>query len=112
MRKYLLLLVLCVGLGGAFNVEAQLTQQRMLPANGERGQLGDPQPLPLVKIGRSVLRVAPGGVIYDQSNRSITHGNLPASAYVLYTKDQNGDIQRLYVLTNDERIRLDETRRR
>ena len=58
------------------------------------------------------MRLAPGGVIYDQANRSILHGSLPASAPVLYTKDPNGDIQRIYVLTEDERIRLDQARRR
>ena len=112
MCKSLLLLIFCVYLGDAASVEAQLIQQRALPANGERGRLGDPHSLPLVQIGSRVLRLAPGGVIYDQANRSITHGNLPPSAHVLYTQDQNGDIQRLYVLTDDERIRLDEARRR
>jgi hypothetical protein len=112
MRKCLLLLIFCAYLSDVSNVEAQLIQQRPLPANGERGRLGDPQSLPLVKIGSRMLRLAPGGVIYDQANRSITHAGLPPAAHVLYTQDQNGDIQRLYVLTDDERMRLDEARRR
>ena len=112
MRKSLLLLIFCACLGGGAGVEAQLIQQRFLPAGGERGRLGDPQALPLVKIGSRLMRLAPGAVIYDQANRSILHGSLPASAHILYTKNPNGDIQRIYVLTEDERTRLDQARRR
>lgn len=109
MRKYLLLLTL-YGLAAIGSVHAQ--HVRMLPAQGERGTLGESQPLPLVKIGGKVLRLAPGGVIYDQSNRSIVHAALPAAANVLYTKDLNGDIQRIYILTEQEQARLDRAGKR
>ena len=112
MCKSLLLLLLCACLGVASDARAQLIQQRFLPADGERGRLGDPQPMPLVKIGSRMLRLGPGAVIYDQQNRSILQGNLPAAAYVLYTKDTNGDIRRIYVLTEEERTKLDQARRR
>ena len=112
MRKYMLLLVLCASFGATAEVGAQLIQLRPLPANGERGRLSEPQAMPLVKIGSRVLRLAPGGVIYDQQNRFILHGNLPAGAYVLFTRDSNHDIQRLYVLSDDERTRLDQAGRR
>ena len=79
---------------------------RLLPANGERGKTGASQPLPHVTIGSRVLRLAPGGVIYDQQNRSIIHAHLPVAAEVLYTKDQSGDIQRIYILTDQEQARL------
>jgi hypothetical protein len=104
MRKYLLLLVLYSLLGCA---SAHAQHVRILPAQGERGTLGASQPLPLVKIGSKVLRLAPGGVIYDQSNRFIVHSHLPPDAAVLYTKDLNGDIQRIYILTEQEQARLD-----
>ena len=109
MHKYLLLLTLygLVAIGSAYAQHV-----RMLPAQGERGTLGENQPLPLVKIGGKVLRLAPGGVIYDQSNRSIVHANLPAAAAVLYTKDLNGDIQRMYILTEQEQVRLDRAGKR
>ena len=109
MRKYLLLLILY----SLFACTAAYAQHvRMLPAQGERGTLGESQPLPLVKIGSKVFRLAPGGVIYDQSNRFIVHAHLPPDAAVLYTKDLNGDIQRIYILTEQEQTRLDRAGKR
>lgn len=106
MRKLLLLLVLCAAWAAPAASHAQLIQQRFLPAQGERGRLGDAQVLPMVKISGRVLRLAPGGVIYDQHNRSIVHAHLPAGAEIFYTRDQNGDVQRIYILTDQERERL------
>ena len=112
MRKLLLLLILYSGVCGWQTAEAQYMNQRVLPAQGERGTTGAPQPLPNVQIGSKVLRLAPGGVIYDRQNRSIVHGQLPPSADILYTQNQTGDIQRIYVLTEQEKARLDQMRKR
>lgn len=96
------------------SVNAQVYAQvmRLLPAAGERGKTGASQPLPNVKIGNKVLRLAPGGVIYDQHNRSIVHAHLPVAAEVLYTKDQGGNIQRIYILTEQEQARLAQAAKR
>ena len=112
MRKLLLLLVLCSCTLGWQQAAAQYMNQRVLPLQGERGTTGPPQPMPNVQIGSKVLRLAPGGVIYDQQNRSIVHGHLPPSADVLYTTNQGGDIQRIYILTEQEKARLDQMRKR
>ena len=109
MRKYLLLLTFYSLFAGA---SAHAQQMRILPAQGERGTLGESQPLPLVKIGSRVLRLAPGGVIYDQSNRFIVHAHLPPDAAVFYTKNANGDIQRIYILTEQEQALLDRAGKR
>ena|SRR5437870_2055488 len=85
---------------------------RQLPTKGERGFLGDPQPLPAVVIGGNILRLAPGGVIFDQQNRSIVHATLPPRADVFYTTNANGDIQRMYILTPDESALLDRSPRK
>ena len=85
---------------------------RLLPENGERGKTGEKQPLPVVKIGSRVMRLAPGGVIYDQQNRFLVHSQLPAQIDVLYIRDPAGDIQRLYVLTDLERASLDRAGKR
>ena len=112
MRKCLLSLLLCTFFAvGSGALEAQSLQLRFLPEKGERGRLGEAQALPLVKIGSRVLRLAPGGLIFDQSNRTIVHASLPPGADVLYTRDQNGDIQRMYILTAQERAALDQRRR-
>ena len=109
MRKYLLLLAF-YGLFACTTAYAQ--HVRILPAQGERGTLGESQPLPLVKIGSKVFRLAPGGVIFDQSNRFIVHSHIPTGAAVLYTKDFNGDIQRIYILTEQEQAQLDRAGKR
>jgi hypothetical protein len=103
MRKLLLLL--------ALSLFMQLTHghaqvMRTLPAAFERGRTAESQPLPHVKIGSRVLRLAPGAVIYDQHNRSIVHEHLPVGSEVAYTKDQSGTIQRIYILTDQELLRL------
>jgi hypothetical protein len=105
----LFLLIVCIACSVAV-VQAQTL--RMLPAQGERGKLGESQPLPFVKIGNRVLRLAPGGVIYDEQNRSVVHAHLPPSAEVFYTKNPTGDIQRIYILTEQEKARLDQSRKR
>ncbi len=85
---------------------------RFLPADAELGRTGDSQPLPLVRIGNRQLRLAPGGIIFDQHNRSIVHAHLPVNADILYTRNQGGDIQRLYILTDQEKIRLQQAGKR
>jgi hypothetical protein len=105
MRKAHVLL--CLALMCADSASAQFISQRFLPAQGERGRTGEPQPLPMVKIGNRVLRLAPGAVIYDQQNRSILHAQLPPSADVYFTKDLTGNVLRVYILTEQERARLD-----
>ena len=105
MRKLLVLLLfsIAIGIGGA---DARAQAIRMLPPKAERGTLGSNQPLPQVQIGSDVLRLAPGAMIFDQQNRSIVHSQLPSDADILYTKDQNGDIQRIYILTEQEKSQL------
>ena len=105
LTRFTVFAVLALAL--AASASAQLLHQRQLPASGKRGELGEPLPLPLVRIGRDVLRLAPGSVIYDATNRAVLHGGLPSQGAVLYTTDANGDIQRLYVLTPAEQAMLD-----
>lgn len=105
MRKAPVLLCLALMWAGA--AAGQFISQRFLPAQGERGRLGEPQPLPMVKIGNRVLRLAPGAVVYDQQNRSIVHAEIPPRADVYFTKDLTGNVLRVYILTEQERTRLD-----
>ena len=96
-----------LGLGFIAVATAQLMHQRQLPGDGLRGDLGAPLPLPMVQIGREVLRLSPGAVVYDAQNRTIVQSALPSEGAVLYTKDANGDVQRLYILTPSEQAMLD-----
>jgi len=61
---------------------------------------------PSCKTARQVLRLAPGGRITDENNRSIVHAHLPAQATVLYTLDNQGDISRIIILTPEEAARI------
>jgi hypothetical protein len=76
---------------------------RQLPTNGKLGELtGQQQPFPLLLIDNTVVRLAPGGRVYDVNNRIILHGTLPPSATVLFVLDMNGDVSRVYILREDE----------
>ena len=80
---------------------AQLSRE--LPANGKLGVLvGQQQPFPMLQINNQLVRLAPGGRIYDQHNRTILHTFLPERATVLFVQDMNGDISRLYILRPEE----------
>ena len=82
-------------------------QFRTLPANAKRAIVGQQQyPLPYVNLGGVVAKLAPGGVIYDQNNRSIVHNALPPGADVAFVIDANGDIRRIYILTPQEQARF------
>ena len=100
MRKLMLLLAFLV-------CAAPALAQRALPADAKRATIGDRQALPMVQIGNDVLRLAPGGIIVDTNNRTITHGQLPPGAEVLYVTDKNGDVLRIVLLTPEEQARLD-----
>ena len=103
LRKLLpcLLAVLVITAGSA---NAQL---RTLPTNAKRATIGQEQyPLPYINIGGTRLKLAPGGVIYDQNNRTIVHGALPPGADVAVVPDMNGDIGRIYILTPQEQAQF------
>jgi hypothetical protein len=85
---------------------AAWAQLRTLPANAKRAQLTGYQN-PFVILSGEARRLAPGAVIFDTDNRTITPGFLPASADVVYTVDNSGSVMRIYLLTVQERQRLD-----
>ena len=99
MRKGIWILALTAAIAAAGHAQTF----RQLPANGKLGELaGQQQPFPLVQIDGNILRLAPGGRIYDPNNRIILHNALPASATVLFAQDMNGDVARIYILRADE----------
>ncbi len=103
VRKLLpvMLVVLIAAAGSAY------AQVRTLPANAKRATIGQEQyPLPYINIGGTQVRLAPGGVIYDQNNRTIVHGALPPGADVAVVPDMNGDIGRIYILTPQEQAQF------
>ena len=72
--------------------------------------IGQQQAFPLLQINNKILRLAPGGRIIDEQNRTIVHGSLPQQASVLFVEDMNGDISRIYLLRPDELERIKQAR--
>jgi hypothetical protein len=107
----MLTLLLALGTAGSMTLgstDARAQFQRNLPANGALGVLtADPNlPLPMVRIDSRLFRMAPGGIIVDQNNRTLLHAQIPqrAAAYVVF--DANGDVLRMFLLTPEELQRL------
>jgi hypothetical protein len=100
-RLVLLVLAMCFAVSGA------LAQLRTVPQNAKLARVGEAQPLPFVQLNGNVVRLAPGGVIFDQNNRSILHGALPPGVRVAYTLELGGDVSRIYILTAQEQAQFD-----
>jgi hypothetical protein len=112
MRKILLLLKIFALTGLIAMAQSSYAQvQRVLPANGQRGVTGESRPLPMIVINRTEVKLAPGGIIFDTNNRTILHQSLPAGADVWFQLGLSGDIQRIYILTPEERTRLDQAKK-
>ena len=85
-------------------------QIRALPAEAKRATVGQPLELPYVNLNGKQVRLAPGGIIIDQNNRTIVHNALPPGAAVVFTTDINGDIGRIYLMTPQEQAQFVEKR--
>jgi hypothetical protein len=101
------LVLIMLGTLAAGSAYAQL---RSLPQNAHFGQLGEAQSLPYVQINRKLHKLAPGGVIYDENNRTILQNALPSDVRIAYTVDMAGDIARIYILTATERAQHERKR--
>jgi hypothetical protein len=111
MRKLMLLLAFSAYLGASLAQPiATPAVNRQLPVNAQRAETGDNQPLPVVVLNNEAYRLAPGGIIIDANNRTITHNRLPQGADVLYTQNAAGEITRIVILRPEEQARLDSIR--
>jgi len=99
MRKLMLLLTFLACVTSAW-------AQRTLPADAKRATIGVPQALPVVQLGKELLRLAPGGIIVDAQNRTVTHNQIPPGGDALYLLNRNGEITRMVILTPEEQARL------
>jgi hypothetical protein len=107
MRRWIWTLALAT----AWVATSHAQMPRQLPQDGKLGELvGQSQPFPLLQINDQVVRLAPGGRIYDQQNRTILHTFLPERAVVLFVQDMNGDISRVYILRPEELEQLQRPR--
>ena len=107
MRRWAWILALTT----AFAATSHAQLPRQFPANGKLGEMVGQQHLfPLIQINDKVLRLAPGGRVIDENNRTLLHSYLPKQAYVLFVEDMNGDLSRVYILRPDELEQLKRAR--
>lgn len=77
-------------------------QPRTFPANTLRGVL-TATVYPQVTIDGQTRVLAPGAKIYGQQNTIVMHSTLVNSALIVfYTLDNQGYINRVWILTNEE----------
>jgi len=57
---------------------------------------------PYVMVNKQVLRLAVGARIYNERNLIVMPATMPEKANVLFKTDINGDISRVWILTDDE----------
>jgi hypothetical protein len=57
---------------------------------------------PYVKAGKDTLRLAVSARIYSEQNLIIMPAAAPAKASVLFKTDINGEVSRVWILTDDE----------
>ena len=57
---------------------------------------------PYVKAGKETLRLAASARIYSEHNLIIMPAAAPTKANVLFKTDINGEISRVWILTDDE----------
>jgi len=112
LRRLLCLMGLCLALGGGcLGVQAQ-TIVRPIPVTAAFGKMSAPAN-GYVTIDKYMYHLAPGLVIRDQNNFLVLVGalqNLNGTLYVRYLTDMNGDVQRIWILTNQELAVLDPKR--
>jgi len=95
-------LVVGVALGAALSASSAIVSAaRTLPGDATFAE-GAEFNYPYVKAGKQILRLAAGARIYNERNLIIMPGTVPAKASVLYRTDSNGQISRVWILSDDE----------
>jgi hypothetical protein len=74
---------------------------RMLPQNVQVGQLSGVA-YPDVRIGGTVMRLAPGARIYDTFNRIMIPASMPQGGKVFYLLDSSGLLIQMWLPTPEE----------
>ena len=81
---------------------AAVGQVRAIPSNATRGTMSPASGMIVVLDGDTVA-LAAGAIIRGQNNLIIVPSALPPSSDVLYVRDSDGRISRVWVLTEAEK---------
>jgi len=100
-------LIFSVLLGLLFSLSIQAAPQvRPLPANGILGTF-QPSALPKIVIDGQVCVLSAGAQIRNQKNLIVQTGTISGpDVKVLYTKDRQGQLSRIWILTDAEIERI------
>ena len=83
-----------------------LAQLRPIPADAKRGQMRHLEAM-LVEVNGERMQLAPGAQIRDRANFMVLPGALPPDSLVKYTRDPQGQITRVWILTPKEAAQPD-----
>ena len=83
-----------------------LAQLRPIPADAKRGQMRHLEAM-LVEVNGERMQLAPGAQIRDRANMLVLPGALPPGSLVKYTRDPQGQIARVWILTPQEAAQPD-----
>jgi hypothetical protein len=81
-------------------------QFRHIPADAKRGEIRHLQEM-IVEIDGKAMRLAPGAQIRDASNLIVLPVAVPGGALVKYTRDTQGYVTRVWILTPQEAAQPD-----
>jgi hypothetical protein len=100
MKQFFASLVLAAS---AFSANAQTTAVRNVPIPDAalRGAV-TPAVFPLVSINGKAARLAPGARIFGPNNLLVLPTSVPAQAQAAFVFDQTGNIQTMWLLTEEE----------
>ena len=96
MRKLFFVLMLC-----SFFATPAAFAESTFPTNARLGAMVQFK-YPYMKIGKQTYRLSPGARIYDQWNRILLPGAVPASATVVFTIDLAGALAKVWILSASE----------
>jgi hypothetical protein len=85
---------------------AASAQLRAIPQDAKRGEMRHVQETS-VQIDGKAMRLAAGAQIRDASNRIVLPAMLPPGSRVKYLLDPQGDVSRVWVLTDAEAAQPD-----
>ena len=80
---------------------------RQFPVSARRGVIEGRRPYPYARLNDQEIKLPPGAIIWDPNNRTILHGALPGKADIVFTTDFTGNVNRIWILTYEERRRLE-----
>jgi hypothetical protein len=101
LRSALAALILASAATGA------LAQQlRPIPMDAKRGQMRHLETMQ-VEVNGERMQLAPGAQIRDRANMIVLPGALPSGSLVKYTRDPQGQIARVWILTPQEAAQPD-----